>query len=143
MSSSVSPGKINRPSDPIRLVVPGVIFGAIFFLLLVARFFEVVPVELRPCSFREATGIPCGACGGTRSFRSLSSGDFRSAIAFHPVFVLGVFAAGGWFLWRLLGWWRGTPFERNPRPARLFGLLFTIGSGLFLLNWIYLIFFLP
>jgi hypothetical protein len=47
------------------------------------------------CLFRLATGLPCPACGLTRSFVALGNGDLRAALrhhAFGPI-VYAIFAA--------------------------------------------------
>jgi hypothetical protein len=37
------------------------------------------------CLFRAVAGIPCPLCGLTRSFVSLSHGEFRAAFTYHPL----------------------------------------------------------
>ncbi|MDI1290639.1 MAG: DUF2752 domain-containing protein [bacterium] len=41
--------------------------------------------ELAQCVFRRVTGVPCAACGGTRAFLALTTGDFSGAFVFNPM----------------------------------------------------------
>ena len=55
-----------------------------------------------PCTFREATGLPCPGCGLTRAFCAISRGDWGEAVALNPLAF--PFYAGGVLilLWPLL-----------------------------------------
>ncbi len=37
------------------------------------------------CLFNMLTGLPCMTCGMTRAFHSISIGNFREAIRYHPL----------------------------------------------------------
>jgi hypothetical protein len=78
-----------RPGD----IEYGLIFGAIAVLALAAA--AVLPVtELAPvCTFRSMTGLPCPACGSTRSLACLAHGQFLASAALNPLFVAAVSAA--------------------------------------------------
>lgn len=43
------------------------------------------------CIFKKNIGIPCPACGMTRSYFSLLSGDIKKAFFYHPLFLLPIF----------------------------------------------------
>jgi len=46
------------------------------------------------CLWKMLTGFPCLACGLTRSFLSLLSGDWKGMLDFHPLFPLAIFGLG-------------------------------------------------
>jgi hypothetical protein len=52
------------------------------------------------CLWRRLSGIPCPGCGMTRAFAHLAKGEWRSALAVHP---LAPLVAGelllGWLAW--------------------------------------------
>jgi hypothetical protein len=43
------------------------------------------------CPFRLLTGVPCPACGLSRSVGALSGGDFSTSISMHPLGILVAF----------------------------------------------------
>ena len=54
------------------------------------------------CQFRRLTGLPCPTCGVTRSLAMLAKGEWRRAVAYHPMGPLvAVALCGGWLylLW--------------------------------------------
>jgi hypothetical protein len=54
------------------------------------------------CLFRNATGIPCPGCGMTRAFALLARGEWRAALAMHPLApLLAAELALAWLAW---GW---------------------------------------
>jgi hypothetical protein len=125
------------------LVGPLVTFAAVVALLGAARLYDRLPAKLPPCGLRTLTGVPCVGCGGTRAMRALAEGRLVEALRFNPAAVLGVFAVAAWVL---LAWarYRGgvepPPFpEQNRRISRN---VLAVGF-LLLLNWGYLILFLP
>lgn len=136
------------PADPSRsplipVLIPPVITGiAILVVLGVARIYEQLPLQAPACGLRVTTGIPCVACGGTRSMMALAHGRFTEALAFNPLLFLGVILAVLWLLFTLV---RVFVFRQvEPRPRRL--PIRAIVTGvvlLFLANWIYLWVALP
>jgi hypothetical protein len=44
----------------------------------------VLHVPLFVCPFRTVTGFPCPGCGISRAMLSLASGDWATALRFHP-----------------------------------------------------------
>ena len=125
------------------LVPPLVTFAGIVVLLIVARFYERLPVQAPPCGFKATLGIPCLGCGGTRAIKALASGKPVEAIAFNPAVVFGVFVSAAWLFTGLRRFCNGasplTVPEQNHRIRRLA----LIAIGVLTLNWIYLLFFLP
>jgi hypothetical protein len=57
-------------------------------------------VRFSLCLWRRLLGIPCPGCGMTRAFAHLAKGEWRAALAVHP---LAPFVAGellvGWLAW--------------------------------------------
>ncbi|WP_395752875.1 DUF2752 domain-containing protein [Prosthecobacter sp.] len=51
---------------------------------------------LWPCTFAEATGLPCPGCGLTRATSALFHGEWRASWQFHPF--AGGFLLGGIFV---------------------------------------------
>lgn len=129
-----------------RLVAPAVSLFAVLALLLVAKNYEASPVKPPPCSLRSLTGIPCVACGGTRSVRALAEGQVIDAVIWNPLVVFAVFVIALWFVCTLLmvGWQGGVVEVRAKAVVGKFsqrwGFLIAV---LLLMNWIYLICYLP
>ena len=113
-------------------------------MLLVAHFYERLPVQAPACGLRTATGIPCVACGGTRSMMSLSHGKVLEAIAFNPLIFLCVLAAATWALVSLFRL-RFFPGNRPPLPPRRLPVWIIVTGILvaFVANWFYLYLYLP
>lgn len=132
-----------RPRHPEVLVGPLVTLAAVIALLIVARYYDRLPVHPPECGFRRALGIPCVGCGGTRSMQALADGRISDALRFNPAAVLGVAAS---LLWAIGGWvryQRGTPLYPVAEQNRLIMRNLLVVAALLLLNWIYLILFLP
>lgn len=83
-----------------------------------------------PCPFKFLFGLPCPTCGATRSLAALASLDLAQSLRFNPLILIGGTAA-------LLGW----IFHRRFAWIARLGLPLFIAA--FLLNWIYLIVWLP
>jgi hypothetical protein len=93
--------------------------------------------HLRPCTFRNLTGIPCPSCGMTRTALAFLDGDFCSAVAVNPLatIVAAAFIIGGGMalIWVLV---RGpVPTLKLSWSRRWTGAV----AGVVLINWIYLI----
>lgn len=125
------------------LVPPLVTFAGVSALLLVARFYDRLPLRVPPCGFRSAFGIPCVGCGGTRAMKSLASGRFLEAVSYNPAVVLGISASVLWVLAGILAYRRG----RGPLPVseqnRRIQRAAWITLALLVLNWVYLVLFSP
>ncbi|MHC5038921.1 MAG: DUF2752 domain-containing protein [Planctomycetota bacterium] len=82
------------------------------------------------CLFRALTGAPCPLCGLTRSFVSLSHGDFKAAFLFHPFGPVLYLAFIAGCLMQLKPPHPPRPGKPPPLPGRLqshAGILLVIG----------------
>jgi hypothetical protein len=125
------------------LVGPLVTFAAVVALLIVARYYDHLPVQPPECGFRKVAGIPCVGCGGTRSMRTLSEGKIIEATRFNPAAVMGILASIAWVAAGWTRYQRGTLPPSIPEQNRRLKRNLLVAGGLLLLNWIYLIFHLP
>jgi len=125
------------------LVGPLVTLAAVVVLLALAAFYDHLPVQAPECGFKAALGLPCVGCGGTRAMRALSGGRVLEAARFNPAVVLGVFVSVAWAVsaWRRFRAGAVPPSipEQNRRLVRNS----VLAAAILLLNWIYLICFLP
>ena len=100
---------------------------------------------LKPCGLRAATGLPCLACGGTRSGLAFGEGDWLSALRFNPLVFLGVVVTCIWFGWSLVRAWQAPPpqpVDARRQIRRAVPWLIAAGVAA-ILNWVYLLMFLP
>lgn len=86
-------GELLLHNGPLMLVTIGVVL-----LSWASRFSDISEKGLFPrCLFRRLTGIPCLACGLTRSFLRSAHGEFAEAFSYHllgpPLFLLTVLTA--------------------------------------------------
>jgi hypothetical protein len=81
-----------------------------------------------PCLFKAYTGIPCPTCGGTRALAALSQFKIFEALRLNPLIVLGIVVA------LIFGC---TSFRLKEKT------MWPVFWGALLLNWVYLICFLP
>lgn len=125
------------------LVGPLVTLVAVLGLLLTARFYDRLPVRPPECGFRQTTGLPCLGCGGTRSVRALVSGDVIASVTFNPGVVVGIVILLVWITTGSLRYLRGIEPPPIPEQNRRLKRNAVIAAVLFLLNWIYLLLFLP
>ncbi|HZF12779.1 MAG TPA: DUF2752 domain-containing protein [Thermoanaerobaculia bacterium] len=72
------------------------------------------------CLWRRLLGIPCPGCGMTRALAHLAKGEWRAALAVHP---LSPLIAGelvlGWIAWGAAAFGIPRSPGRLPRPSRL------------------------
>jgi hypothetical protein len=92
---------------------------------------------LRPCLFRQVTGVPCPSCGATRGVLALMDGRVLEALTFNPLMVTGfaAFLAGGALapLWA----WR---INRVPDIVHPLPLWVRLGAVLAILaNWAWVV----
>ncbi|MCF6313273.1 MAG: DUF2752 domain-containing protein [Verrucomicrobiales bacterium] len=124
-----------------RLVAPSVSLFAVLALLIGARTYQSWPVKAPPCSLRVLTGIPCIGCGGTRAMEALSRADVVEALRYNPLVVLGVLVIVLWFFWALLTFKsKRRVVGESKKMAKVWTVMIFL---LVLLNWIYLICYLP
>jgi len=112
--------------------------GVAFFLLLLARFVPLARLPFWGCALRRATGIPCLACGMTRSFDWFMQGRFLDSLAVNPLgFALALTGAIG-ALYLGLRWWRPPRLALELSPRQAFWV--RIGAvALIAANWAYLV----
>lgn len=133
---SIPPLLEQAPRAKTPLLAVGVVIG----LTALARLSEFLPFPLYRCSFKSLTGLPCAFCGGTRSLRALSHFEVAEAFWLNP-FVL--IAALGLFAWLVV--WAVLPRAVTDQwletlKRRSWGKWIVL---LALLNWIFVIRFLP
>jgi hypothetical protein len=118
----------------------GIIYGGIALLVLCAARFLPVLEFLPSCAFKGFTGLPCPACGSTRSLVHLAHGEFLSSLVMNPLISIGSIGSAFLFLYCVL-----TLAFDKPR----LGLVLTereknvVRAGIVLLvlaNWSYLFF---
>jgi hypothetical protein len=80
-------------------------------LLLLHAWTPSGDVRFSLCLWRRLLGIPCPGCGMTRAFAHLAKGEWRAALAVHPLAPL----VAGELLLGWLAWGVGT-FEIGGRP---------------------------
>lgn len=93
------------------------------------------------CGFHVITGLPCPACGATRSVVALLHGDFVRAWQFNPIVFLVIAAVFAFDLYALAVLPLRGPrlrfaFSPSFLPPRLVRFAITIGIAM---NWAYLI----
>lgn len=125
------------------LVGPLVTLVAVVALLLVARHYEHIPLRPPECSFKEAFGIPCVGCGGTRAMIALAKGRAIEAFRFNPAAVLGVAACALWLASGLSRYLLATPEPTPAEQKRRIVRNASVAAVLLFLNWIYLLLYLP
>ena len=108
--------------------------------LFVSKWIPVDLLPLRPCTFLQLTGYPCPFCGFTRSFQTMSHGDWAFAMYNSPIACLVYVGLLVVFVWNAAGLLFGVKLSRN-RFLRLkagrarWGI--AIFSVLLALNWVY------
>jgi len=120
----------------------GIIYGGIALLVLCAARFLPVLEFLPSCAFKGFTGMPCPACGSTRSIVHLAHGEFFSSLAMNPLASIGSIGIVFFFLYSVLTLAFDKPrlgiglTEREKNAVR-------VGVALLVLaNWSYLVFVL-
>ncbi|NNE90225.1 MAG: DUF2752 domain-containing protein [Verrucomicrobiales bacterium] len=144
-----SPAAQNPPTRWEILVPPGITVLGISGLLIAARFYDKLPLKPPDCGFRTVTGLPCLGCGGTRSMMALSRGEVVSSFLFNPLIFVGVLTVAIWaaislrraFAKPLAGSEKApvNPAKRRKRNR----ILIVVLVGLAVLNWLYLVKYLP
>lgn len=61
------------------------IYRHLLVFVLAALYYDFLQLTDMTCLFRGITGIPCPACGTTRSLISLLRLDFSKSFYYHPV----------------------------------------------------------
>jgi hypothetical protein len=117
-----------------------IIYGSIAIMTLVAARYLPITDMVPSCAFKAFTGIPCPTCGTTRSLVHLAHGDIAGSLILNPLFSLAMMTAFFLFFARSAHLF----FNRS-----MITLILTRGeatllragmAGIFLANWIYLMF---
>ena len=100
-----------------------------------------------PCGLRWLTGLPCPACGCTRSLIAWTELDFTAAFRFNPLFFLLCVVSLISCTWH---WLRRRHQTGNATHAILSAplpwlpwLTWRVAGALLVLNWFYLCWWLP
>lgn len=108
----------------------------IFFIVLAFLKKHAVNLEnlfaFNHCSFREATGLYCPGCGGTRAFLALLEGDIVKSFIYHPAVL---YIAGGIFLF-ILSHSLNIIFPKKIEAFKIKPLFFYILIAIILIQWI-------
>ncbi len=113
-------------------VVVGLWIGLI---VLVSASFGGSPSAPSLCQFRNATGIPCPGCGGTRGARAILDGSPERAFDLNPLLFAFLTLWGVFFVRRLATGTR-VVVRLTSRGRRV---AWTVGTTLLLLGWAYVI----
>ncbi len=117
----------------------GLIYGTIALLALAAARYLPVLDMMPSCVFKAFTGIPCPACGMTRSLVHLAHGDLAGSLGLNPVVTLAMTTVLLLFLYNAASLFSGSRISLSltSREAQLF----RVGTVTVLLaNWVYLAF---
>lgn len=72
----------------------GLLAAAALALILLAGVIQHRAIALPPCGLKTLSGLPCPACGSTRAFAALATGDVGHAFVLNPLAVASVFVIG-------------------------------------------------
>ncbi len=118
----------------------GIIYGSIAVMALVAARYLPITDIVPACAFKAFTGMPCPTCGTTRSLVHLAHGDVAGSLILNPLFSLTMITV----LFLFFAHSVRLPFSRTRitlAHTRREGTLLRAGmAGIFLANWIYLMF---
>jgi len=95
------------------------------------------------CALRKLTGIPCPACGSTRSLLAWTHLDAAAAFHFNPLFCIGFVLGTGWLLLCITDGWTGRGWASRIEGMVRKGPVLRVLVVLAILNWVYLCFSLP
>lgn len=117
----------------------GIVFGGIALLALcVARFFPFL-YFLPSCPLHDCMGLPCPACGASRSITYLSQGNVFLSITANPLIAFCIIIAILFFLYSVFSLMLHIPGLNVQLRARTKNILKICVLLLVLLNWYYLI----
>ena len=129
-----------RPALSQRWSIHWLLIGSVV-ALTIARLVQSFPIPVPPCGLRTLTGIPCPLCGSTRALAAWSHGKFVGAFQLNPLVAAALWALGLWIILRMLERWLrlGWAARIEAHAQSKLWLL----AVLALINWVYLIFYLP
>ena len=130
-----------------RVATPAWVLAAFCLMMVGAWLISHWPLPWPECGRRWLTGLPCPACGGTRSLLAWTELDFTAAFLFNPLFFLLCLASLISCAWQLLrqrhGTWNITEAIRSTPFPWLPWLTWRLAGALLVLNWLYLCWRLP
>ena len=136
-----------RTSRGYPRLAPPLLFVLCLAVLTAVRAAQRWHLPLPRCGLRTLTGIPCPTCGGTRSLMALSTLELGCAFQFNPLVALAGLGLCGWVALWLLDLcfhrdWAGRSFEwlRLALRPRLWPWPLAAAA---LINWVYLLLYLP
>jgi len=104
----------NKPAKTSSGLEASIIILPLFLCgFLLARFAAPIFSLLPSCAFRARFGIPCPSCGATRVGLALAQGELLAALAYNPLFVIGVGILTLWSISRLRERWGGKTVTKN------------------------------
>lgn len=111
--------------------------AVVVWAALVGIFVVVKPAgsDVTLCMFRNATGLPCPACGSTRAAFAVADGRPLDAVAHNPFVTIAAVLGAAWLVLRV-GFARRVVIDLPPR-ARV--LVWAALAALLGANWIYVI----
>jgi hypothetical protein len=124
---------------PARRRTAEVFFGLVALAVVGALASGYLGIGFPQCSFKTLTGLPCAFCGGTRSLRAIGHLHLVEAFWFNPLVMIGALVAGICAIFSAVAPQR---FDRLVARVKRLPLLF-IGFALVVVNWIFVLKFLP
>lgn len=89
-----------------------IIYGVVFGVGILYYLWGTITGMFLPCTFYDATGLLCPACGSTRMFLSLARFDFVSAFFYNPALFIIFFY---WNIIAVLCFWGRINFVKKPQ----------------------------
>ena len=104
---------------------------------LVGVFVLVKPAgsDVTLCMFRNATGLPCPACGSTRAALAVAGGRLLDAAALNPLVTMAAVLGAAWLVMRV-GFARQLKINFSSRAAVP---VWAVLAALLAANWIYVL----
>jgi len=126
-----------------RAWVPaGIVLGCLG-AAVAARLATAWSLPLPFCLLRKLTGVPCPACGSTRSLLAWTHFDPVNAFRFNPLFALACVLGVAWLLLRMGDLWLGRGWADSLRAVSGKVPVRKVLGVLAALNWVYLCCTLP
>src|SRR5688572_23240934 len=88
-----------------------------------------------PCPLRTLVAVPCPTCGMTRATRLALAGDYRAALAMHPLVFVVVPLVAAFLALEMVGYLRSGSWGASARPR--YGRALVVGvAALMFVVWI-------
>jgi len=106
--------------------------------LILAFFLKSLPRLLPPCLFRTITGVPCPACGATRTGILISHFKIMDAFLLNPLFFVLFLCLAVWGINSIIGllFGKNVAIELDNKESKILRLTILIAIPL---NWFYMI----